>query len=99
MQRSARACACPCFTTAVLCLGVYQIRPCRSAELSLAWLDARIICIQEPIGSQDLDEKAKNRHEKRVLDMVRDKVEAKPKNMAKVFRQLGENKDGDISYV
>eukprot|EP01048_Picozoa_sp_COSAG05_P012404 COSAG05_NODE_1237_length_5434_cov_7.991565_2_plen_564_part_00 len=52
----------------------------------------------EPLGSQELDGKAKTRHEKRVLDMVRDKVEAKSKNMAKVFRQFDENKDGDISY-
>ena len=29
---------------------------------------------------------------------MRDKVEAKSKNMAKVFRQFDENKDGDISY-
>ena len=62
---------------------------------TINWTRTRI---QEPIGSQDLDEKAKNRHEKRVLDQVRDKVEAKSKNMAKVFRQFDENKDGDISY-
>ena len=52
----------------------------------------------EPLSVGDLDEKAKRRHETRVLNMVRDKVEAKSKRMANVFRQFDENKDGDISY-
>lgn len=52
----------------------------------------------EPLKVAELDERAKRRHEKRVLDMVRDKVEAKSKRMANVFRQFDENKDGDISY-
>ena len=45
-----------------------------------------------------LDAKAQARHERRVLDQVREKVEAKSKNITKVFRQFDENKDGDISY-
>lgn len=52
----------------------------------------------EPLQTKDLDAKAAKRQEKRVLDQVRDKVEAKSKHMGKVFRQFDENKDGDISY-
>jgi Ca2+-binding EF-hand superfamily protein len=52
----------------------------------------------EPLKVAELDERAKRRHEMRVMDGVRDKVEAKSKRMANVFRQFDENKDGDISY-
>jgi Ca2+-binding EF-hand superfamily protein len=52
----------------------------------------------EPLQVEELDERQKARQAKKVLDFVRDKVEAKSKTMQKVFRQFDENKDGDISY-